>query len=160
MRASVEHGALRDLQGRFQRISLEDRERAREEVLQATELVYRQARENISRMFRNPGPMESALRMTFDRLLGAYRGSVSIEGVGYVTQEFGGSRPYQILPHGQALKFQAERYFGSRETETIFTPMVIHPPLPERSFLRLALDQKRAEIEALFAGRLRARFEE
>lgn len=155
--ARLEYSGLRDLQGRFQRVSAEDREENARSIRQATEMVYQQARENIARMFKNSGPMQNALQIFYESY-GAYqRGSVTIEGVGYVTQEFGGTKPYLIprspLPAGRALKFMTEGY-------EVFTPgPVVRGPLRERSFLRLALDQKRAEIEALFAGRVKARFE-
>ena len=159
MKLSFEYQGLRDLQGRFQRIAGEEARNAESDVRAATELVYQQAKANIARMFRNPGRMQNALRMTFNRVSGGTRGSVEIEGVGYVTQEFGGTRPYVIFPGAgkKVLAFEGSAPFGSAG-QTVFTPYVLHPPLPERSYLRLALEQKQAEIRELFADRVRARF--
>ena len=159
MKIRVQH-TFGQAASRFERYaSTEARAEVNSAVMEATNLVYQQARENIATMFKSSGRMQNALRIAFDGT-GAYaKGSVSIEGVAYSVQEFGGTRPYAIFPSGRALKFQAERFFQSREMETVFAPMVIHPPLPERSFLRKALDQKRAEIAELFGRRVRAIFE-
>jgi hypothetical protein len=160
VRINVEYAQLRDLQGRFVRIAEEDREVLAETVVEATELVYQQALENIRAMFNSSGRMENALRMVFDRLSGSVVGSVVIDGVGYRTQEFGGTHPFIIRAHGRALKWAGGENFGFHGDEFMFAPYVVHGPLRERSFLRSALEEKRPEIEALFSGRYVARFRE
>ena len=135
----------------------------------ATELVYNQARENIESMFRYPARMANALKMTVETLgAGSVRGTVSIEGIGYVTQETGGRGPYDIFPRNRiALAWSGEglprvsrnvyrgeggRFVGggSEEAGVVFAKHVHHPPLPQRSYLRRALDQRRGEIIAQF----------
>lgn len=82
-------------------------------------------------------------------------GEVFIEGVEYAIHERGGLRSYTIFPrNGQALKFQGllagktgEARFGG-----IFAKRVERDPVPERSYLRRALDEKRGEVREIFAA--------
>ncbi len=149
---NVEYSGLRDLQGRFQRLADGGADEAvAEGVRRVTERVYTRARENIRSLFRTSGKMENALQMTFEEAGARSRGSVSISGAGYITQEFGGTRPFAITPRkGMALLFEGE-------AGPVFTHLVLHPPLQARSYLRKALDDTRAELDELFAGPIRAR---
>ena len=144
----VEYSQLRDLQGRFQRLAdVGARELVAETVKDITERVYRHAQENIRSLFNTSGKMENALRMTIT----AVGGSVSIEGVGYVTQELGGTRPYAILPR------QANALSFIGEAGQVFASVVLHPPLRARSYLGLALEQTRGEMDEIFANRVSAK---
>lgn len=154
MRVTIEYSGLRDVRGRFVRIAETDRAVMSETVREATEMIYQQALANAATMFKNPEPMQSALRVVFDRVGSGERGQVSLHGIAAVTQELGGTRPYEILPRaGRALKFEG-RLFS--DEAVVFASRVMHPALPARSFLRSALEEKRAEIQALFADRVRA----
>lgn len=141
---SVEYRGLSELKDRFEAMPGATDRAIASAVMEVTELVYQQAQQNIRSMFRTSGKMESALKTTFERFAGGACGTVSISGIGYVTQELGGRGFYDIFPRGNALRWLDT---GGRE---VFAKHVHHPPLPERSFLRLALDQKREEIRGLF----------
>ena len=144
----VEYSQLRDLQGRFQRLAdAGTRELVAETVRDITERVYRHAQENIRSLFNTSGRMENALRMTTT----AVSGSVSIEGVGYVTQETGGRGWYAIFPKNKkALSYTDEYGVGT-------FAYVLHPPLRARSYLGLALEQTRGEMGEILAGRVSAK---
>jgi hypothetical protein len=143
----VEYSQLRDLQGRFQRLADTGvREIVAETVKDITERVYRHAQENIRSLFNTSGKMENALRMT----LTSVGGSVSIEDVGYVTQETGGLRAYLIPLGGPGLGKKILEFEG--EAGLVYTPYVLHPPLRRRSYLGLALEQTRGEMGAILAN--------
>lgn len=127
-------------------------------IAAATEIVYRQAYENIGQMFRNPGKMQSALKMTVTRLApGSVEGTVSIEGAGYAALERG-SGPHWIFPvHARALAFEsggaaipASRVLRERGGP-VFAADVHHPGTRAYHFLRSAIADKHAEIRASFA---------
>ena len=143
----VEYSQLRDLQGRFRRLAdTGANEVVAETVKDITERVYRHAQENIRSLFNTSGKMENALRMTFSAAGARSTGSVSIEGVGYVTQELGGTRPFAILPRqANALSFMGE-------AGHVFASVVLHPPLRRRSYLGLALEQTRGEMGEILAS--------
>lgn len=158
---TIESQGLDELISRVERYPTALDEKLYSTVIWATEAVYRQARDNIGKMFRNPGKMQSALQMTFARLGdGSITGAVSISGIGYVTQEFGGRTAYDIFPKSRevlafpgSLAAPFRQRYGTRQGRSISTVFAAHvhrEPLPERSFLRLAMNQKRAEINAAF----------
>ena len=165
MRVVVDSREVRDLAGRFERLPERAAEAVAVGVREATALIHRQATENIYRLFRPSGRMPNALKMSFERFVNNAMGSVSITGVGYVTQEFGGTRPYDIFPvNARALRFVSPTRIGfsggprTLQPVEVFARRVHHPPLPERSYLRAAMAQKRGEIRALFGDAIRETF--
>ena len=149
---SVEYSGLRDLRGRFQKLAdTGANEIVAESIKDITERVYRHAQENIRSLFNTSGKMENALRMTFSAAGARSYGSVQIQGAGYVTQEFGGRRPFAILPRQR----HALSFIG--EAGQVFASVVLHPPLRSRSYLRLAVEQTREELDELFTNRVSAK---
>ena len=148
---------LRDLRGRFARVDEIAEEELGFAVQQSTKAVYRQAQRNIGRMFRNPGRMQSALKMTV-RLGKRPIGEVSISGVENVIHETGGLRSYTIFPRNRSvLKFQGLvlGLTGGTRFGSVFAARVDRDPLPQRSYLRLALEQKRSEVRNILDEALR-----
>lgn len=162
MNITIEYKGLRELIARFDALPANMQVAVADATRRATEVVYDQAKANIGRMFRNPGPMQNALRIAFSAAGGTATGTVSIGGIGYVTQEMGGTTAYDIFPvNAKALRFMAGGaggFSGGPKTLTpgvVFAKHVVHPPLPERSFLRAALAQRRGEIQQIFGDAVR-----
>lgn len=148
----VEAPLLRDVLGRFRRVDEVAQEELNSAVRQATEAVYRQVRRNIRSTFRTSGRMESALQMLV-RPGKRPVGEVFIEGLRYAIHERGGAKSYTIFPrNGQALKFQGllQTVTGDARFGGVFARRVDRDPLPQRSYLRRALDEKRDEIREIF----------
>lgn len=152
IKITIEDAGLRDLQGRFQRLADTGvGEAVGTGVRRVTELIYRQTIHNIRSMFRTSGKMENALRVAYTGTGATTAGSVSIGGIGYVTQELGGRRPFAIHPRNRlALAFEGE-------AGMTFAKLVIRGPLPARSYLRSAVDQVRGQIREEFAVAIRER---
>lgn len=143
-RVDYEKG-LRRLSARFGGLSKEMDAELQTTVTKATDLLYEQARDNVRSMFKTSGKMENALRFRVRRLgPGRVVGSVSIRGIGYLTQERGGLKPYTIYPKSR----NALRFFVA--SKMVFSMYARRLPLPRRSYLAEALHQKRSEIRALF----------
>ena len=166
----VSLSGIKELDERLYGLSLVE-EGVEDATRRATELVYERAKANIAAMFRTPGRMKSALRMIFDRSFGGAEGRVEIEGEGYATQEYGGRGWYDIFPVNRlALAFAGAPGGGSRIAGAVrgarfrtsagrfsagtrvFAKHVHHPPLPERSYLRSALEEERPAIVELYAA--------
>lgn len=137
--------SLRRITAKFGNLPEEAERELEETVRSATDLLYDQAQENIRNLFNTSGKMSNALQRRV-RHLGPGRvvGSVYIEGTGYITQERGGLKPYDIFPRAR----NALRFFVAGSA--VFAMVVHRLPLPRRSYLALALNQKRAEIRAMF----------
>lgn len=152
VKITIEDSGLRDLQGRFRRLADTGvGEAVAAGVRRVTELIYRQTIRNIRSLFRTSGKMENALRVAYTGTGATTQGSVSIGGVGYVTQELGGRRPFAIRPKSRlALAFEGE-------AGLTFARLVIRGPLPARSYLRLAVDQTRSQVAAEFLVAIRER---
>lgn len=163
MNITVEYRGLRELAARFEGLPAAMEIAVADGTRRATDIVYQQAKDNIARMFRNPGPMQNALQETVAVAAGVAIGTVSISGIGYVTQELGGATVYDIFPvNAKALRFLpggGGGFSGGPKTVggggAVFAKHVVHPPLPERSFLRAALAQRRAEIAQIFGDAVR-----
>lgn len=163
MNITIEYRGLTELIARFDGLPASMEAAVADATKRATDIVYEQARDNISRMFRNPGPMQNALQETVTAAAGVSIGTVSISGIGYVTQEMGGTSVYDIFPvNAQALRFfpgGAGGFSGGPKTVggggAVFAKHVVHPPLPVRSYLRAALAQRRAEIAQIFGDAVR-----
>lgn len=150
------------LAARFEKLPEAADVEVRARVTATTELVYRQARENIMTMFDHPDRMVNALEMTVTAAgTGAYEGRVSIRGAGYAALERG-SAPHWIFPvNARALAFEPPGGSVRDRTETtvVFTDDVFHPGTRAYHFLRSAIADKRAEIRASFADLTRGAWE-
>jgi hypothetical protein len=151
---NIEYQGLRDLQGRFQRLAAGGADEATAAGVRAvTERIYERAQQNARSLFKTSGRIESALKMTFGEAGARSYGSVSIDGVIAITQEFGGRKGF-LIPKGGPGEGKKRLEFEG-EAGMVVVPYALHPPLQSRSYLRLALEQTRGEIAELFAGPIR-----
>lgn len=131
----------RELMVRFERMPRVALDGLNEGVARAVVLVRDQAQANMAQLFKGPvAKLSTAVETGADRAVG----TVTAGGTPYAAiHEFGGrTRPHPILPvTARVLVFQGR-------TGTVFARRVNHPgsKIPERSYLRSALAQKRAEI--------------
>lgn len=119
------------------------------------------ARARMGELFRNPGKMQSSVSTQVSESASYIEGTVSASGLPYLAiQEFGGvTRPHDIFPvNAQALHFMTPaaavfRSGSASATDEVFSQVVHHPgsDLPERSYLRYALAQRRSAIFDAFA---------
>jgi hypothetical protein len=126
----------------------------------ATQMVEQQAKDNIARMFNHPGKMQAAVSSKVDD--GAVvTGTISASGLPYLAiHEYGGViQTPEIFPvNAKALHWISPAALGfsggPKTQEGVFAMhTAAHPtPIPERSYLRAALAQRRAAINAAFAG--------
>lgn len=115
----------------------------------AVGMVRDQAKENVMTTFSNPAKMAKTIEGYVD--VGGYtvQGRVTASGLPYLAiHEFGGVvHTPAIFPRNVpfALRFEAAG-------ETVFAAhtKAHDTPIPERSYLRRALDQRHADVLALF----------
>jgi hypothetical protein len=129
--------------------------RLRAAILEATreagELVADQAKENITETFENPSKMMATISSHTNVAGTGAAAHVTAEGLPYLAiHEFGGvvNQP-ELFPHKPPFALIVE---DRQEGHVIFASHVqAHEiPIPERSYLRRAIDQKRFEVLALF----------
>lgn len=150
---------------RFENMPSAFRQRVDAAAEEARGILYDQVRSNISRMFSNPAKMLSAIGSevvrTGDIVTVTINASGRISGVvlPYMgIHEYGGrTSAHTILPvNARALHFLTPGAlgFGSgpRGQDGVFAKRVNHPGsrIPERSYLRAALAQRKNEVVAAF----------
>lgn len=118
------------------------------------------ARARMGELFRNPGRMQASVSTSVEDGQTFIYGVVQASGLPFLAiQEYGGvTSPHDIFPvNAQALHFMTPhstqlREGGMASINDVFTPVVHHPGsvLPERSYLRYALAQRRSAIHAAF----------
>lgn len=124
-----------------------------EAVTSETDLLQQAVLDRMSALFKNGGgPMRDALSQSVATTSAGTTGTVTASGLPYLRiQEFGGvTRPHDIFP----VNANVLAFLGS-EGDTVFTKHVHHPGsrIPERSYMRSALDARRATITAsIFAA--------
>lgn len=127
----------------------------------ATALVQQQARANIARMFANPAKMQAAVESRVDDSATSITGTIFASGLPYLAiHEYGGVvHTPEIFPvNAQALHWLSPSGLGfSGGPTTQGGVFAMHTRahdtrIPERSYMRAALAQKRSEIIALFTG--------
>lgn len=119
------------------------------------------ARARMGELFHNPDRMQSSVSTSVEDGGNFIYGVVRASGLPFLAiQEYGGvTSPHDIFPvNAQALHFMTPhstqlRPGGLAAISDVFTPVVHHPGsvLPERSYLRYALAQRRSAIRTAFA---------
>jgi hypothetical protein len=161
---------LAKVQGRFQGAARRLHDRLYDVMLSEAEEIAEMARARIGELFRNAGQMQAAVGVdtadTIDTGGALISFSVMASGLPYLAiHEYGG-----IIGHPGSDKFQAfaaDRWAQFRAGSTsaadwVFTPHT-NPhaiPMPERSYLRYALAQRREAIREAFAGAVSFSFAE
>lgn len=153
---------LATVKGRFQGAARRLHDRLYEVMNAEAEQIAQMARARMGELFRNPGQMQAAVGVntadTIDTGGALISFSVSASGLPYLAiHEYGG-----VINHPGSDLFQAfaaDRWAGFRTGATagsdwIFTqhtnPHAI--PMPERSYLRYALQQRKDALRDAFAG--------
>jgi hypothetical protein len=161
MNFEIQIAGLTNLVDRFGRLPNVVHQNLIKAMHDVTVMVEQQAKDNIARMFNNPGKMQSALSSKVDDSGQVVTGTVSASGLPYLAiHEFGGViQTPEIFPvNAKALHWLAPAALGfsggPKGQEGVFAMhAAAHPThIPERSYLRAALAQRRAEINAAFAG--------
>ena len=123
-------------------------------VTYETNVLEQQVKENMSRLFSNPRRMQESVKGEVAYSGGTVTGTVTASGLPYLRiQEYGGkTRPHSIFPRsGKALAFLWPGrlpFKGSATTPLAIFAKVKHPgsDIPERSFMRASLAQRKAAI--------------
>jgi hypothetical protein len=125
-----------------------------------TAMVVQQAKDNIARMFNHPDKMQDAVSAKVDD--GAVvTGTISASGLPYLAiHEYGGviNTPEIFPVNAKALHWLAPAALGfsggPKTQEGVFAmhARAHETHIPERSYLRAALAQRRSAINAAFAG--------
>lgn len=132
-------------------------------IFSETETVKTVAAARMAELFKNPSRMQASLSTDFDGSGEVQVGTVTASGLPYLAiQEYGGvTSPHDIFPvNAQVLAFfgQSSAQFklgGDATGPLVFAKAVHHPGsvMPERSYLRYALAQRRSAItNALLAA--------
>jgi hypothetical protein len=159
--ADVQTPGLAELIARFGRQPAEQHQRMVKVMHDATALVASQARANIFRLFNHPDKMQDTIDATVVDGTWEVTGTVTAAGLPYLRiQEFGGViQTPEIFPRAaQALHWLSPASTGfsgaGASAEGVFAmhTRAHETRIPERSYLRAALDQRRAEIIAAFQG--------
>jgi hypothetical protein len=133
----------------------------RDAMRDMVELVRDTARENIARMFNNPARMQDSLSTRVEGSSQTLTGTVTASGLPYLAiHEYGGViQTPEIFPvNALALHWISPAALGfsggAKSQEGVFAMHArAHPTrIPERSYLRAALAQRRRAIEAAFQG--------
>lgn len=133
---------------------------------ETTEVAFL-ARQRLAELFPNPQKMQNAIESAVQQGDSFILGSVVASGLPYLRiHEFGGvTQPHPIAAvNASALAFQSQGFFRragvgkvtfrtGAASDTMFAKHVEHPGsvMPERSYLRYALTQRRSAIRAAFA---------
>jgi hypothetical protein len=158
---AIQAPGLSELIGRFARQPAEQHRRMVTVMHDATGMVRNQARANIARLFNTPDRMQDTLDATVVDGTWMVTGTVTAAGLPYLRiQEYGGViQTPEIFPQAaQALHWLATAATGfsgaGASPEGVFAMHTAahQTRLPERSYLRSALAQRRAEIIAAFQG--------
>jgi hypothetical protein len=156
---------LASVKGRFQGAARRLYERNVEIVASEAEQIADLARGRIAELFRNPSRMQAAINVTSFEDVGSsatVSATVSAGGLPYMAiHEYGGvvMTPDIFPVNALALHWMAPaaaqfRPGGEAATEGVFAMhTAAHvTPIPERSYLRYALAQRREAIREAFAG--------
>jgi hypothetical protein len=160
MSGTIEHSGLNEITIRFRNASRALHDRLLGMMQTEMETLEGFARARMGELFRNPGRMQAALSHGVADSGGTIDGFVSADGLPYLAiHEFGGrTAPHDIFPvNAKMLRFLGNPSTGFRSggeagTDVVFARVVHHPgsQMPERSYLRYALAQRRAAIQAAF----------
>lgn len=122
-------------------------------VAAETAILAEAVKDRMAVLFANPRKMQESIGQEMTSSSGAVVGKVFVSGLPYLgIQEFGGvTGPHDIFPvNAKVLAFMGGGQSGLGGGGMVFTRHVHHPGshLPARSYLRSALDQRRAAIIA------------
>jgi hypothetical protein len=156
----IQTPGLAELIARFARQPAAQHTRMGRAMHDATALVQNQASDNIARLFNKPGDMQNTLSSKVDDAGTTLTGTVTAAGKPYLRiQEYGGVIHLpEIFPvNAQALHWLGPAkvgFSGAQQQDEVFAMhAAAHDvTLPERSYLRAALFQRKSEIIAGFAG--------
>jgi hypothetical protein len=152
---------LAQLSARFAAAPGAQRQRTVAAMRRATALVQQQAADNIARLFNHPAKMQSALSTRVDDSGASVVGTITASGLPYLrAQEYGATIQLpDIFPvNASVLHWIAPAKLGfsggPKGQADVFSMFAsAHPvTLPERSYMRAALAQRRAEVIAEFQG--------
>jgi phage gpG-like protein len=161
MNFEIQIAGLSELVDRFGRLPDVVHQNLVKTMGDVTRMVVQQAQDNIARMFNNPGKMQASISGKVEDNGGTVTGTVSASGLPYLAiHEYGGVvHTPEIFPvNAKALYWLAPAALGfSGGPKTQQGVFAMHARahdtnIPERSYLRAALAQRRAEINAAFAG--------
>jgi hypothetical protein len=156
----VQIAGLSELVDRFGRLPNVVQQDLVTTMREVTAMVEEQAKDNIARMFNNPGKMQGAVSSKVEAGP-PVTGTVSASGLPYLAiHEYGGViQTPEIFPvNAKALHWLAPAMLGfsggPKGQEGVFAMhTAAHAThIPERSYMRAALAQRRAEIIAAFGG--------
>lgn len=154
------------VQGRFQGAARRLHDRLSALMNDEAGQIAQIARARLGELFQNPAAMQAAIAVGTAEDIGGSGALtevvISASGLPYLgIHEYGGrTAPHDIFPtNAQVLHFFANSsagFKGSRSfaaADEVFAKVVHHPgsQMPERSFMRYALAQRRAAIRAAFA---------
>ncbi len=127
------------------------------------------ARLRLAELFPNASRMQAALSTSVEDGGTVINGTVTASGLPYLRiHEYGGrTSPHDIFPvNARALNFFSDhaalfRAAATAGTQEVFAKSVHHPgsQMPERSYLRYALQQRRSAIRSAFADAAMKAFE-
>jgi hypothetical protein len=151
---------LAELIARFGRQAAAQHTRTVRAMHDTTAMVNAQAKANIARMFNHPDRMQDTLSESVADSGATVTGTVTAAGLPYLRiQEYGGVvQVPEIFPvNVRALHFLAPSslgFSGAQWQDEVFAAHAAphEVRLPERSYLRAALAQRRSEIIAAFQG--------
>lgn len=156
---TFEMRGLTDLIARFDSADAAAKTRIRAAMGSITEMLVAQSQENVRTIFRrNTGRLAASISGHVEQSGDVTTGTVTSAGTPYAhIQEYGGTtKPHPIYPvNAQALRFLSPGGplpIGKTAAQgVVFAKHVNHPGsrIPERSFLRRALAQRRTDIEAM-----------
>jgi phage gpG-like protein len=157
---SIQIAGLSELVDRFGRLPNVVRQNLVKTMRDVVEMVEQQAKDNIGRMFKNPAKMQASISSKVEENGTVVTGTVSASGLPYLAiHEYGGViQTPEIFPvNAKALHWLAPAALGfsggPKGQEGVFAMhTAAHPtPIPERSYLRAALAQRRQAINDAFA---------
>src|ERR1700731_4193611 len=151
--SDVQAPGLAELIARFGRQRASQHQRMVQVMHDATALVASQARANIALLFKTPDRMQDTLDATVVDGTWTVIGTVTAAGLPYLRiHEYGGViQTPEIFPQAaQALHWLSPVAVGFSGATTQGEVFAMHTAahqtrIPERSYLRAALDQRRAE---------------
>jgi hypothetical protein len=157
----ISTAGLSRLTGRFRNATQSLHDRLLGIITEEVGLIADNARARMAELFKNPSIMQRSVGTSVEDGGTFIYGTVFAAGLPYLRiQEYGGTiMTPEIFPStARALHFFANRSTGFRpgaeaSTNEVFTKSTrAHPTrIPERSYMRYALAQRRAAIRARFA---------
>lgn len=146
---------IAQLKGRFQGATRRLHDRLYTVMLSEAEQIAALAKARLAELFPNPARMQAAIKVGSADSISGSGSTTSIDvtasGLPFLAiHEYGGiTQPHRIPLAGDAIP---RLHFFFRGTKEVFARSVEHPGsrMPERSYLRYALAQRREAIRSAF----------